>query len=321
MFPSDYRVSYAHTADGARLALTEVRPISPDLSVSPALLVHGFAQTRDAFLAGPIPRQLAARGVRTFVAELRGHGRSRMDLGGRAFSGRQTLFDHLHRDLPALIAHVLEQTGAVRLHYMGHSMGGLLGLARLAELPPFCSVTAWATPLLLGASRPAVGLSARAVLPFLRHSRQVVPMRSLLAGLSGLATYPARAGLRRAVGRWLGLANPDLARRDLLRDLLSQSENESGQIMRQLARLSTTKRPRLCDVDLLSAVRRWPGRLAFVVGTHDIFAAPRSVSPVLSLDQAGPRRLLAIEGGHHVDVVVGRRVATVFDELAAFIRA
>ena len=287
----------------------------------PALLVHGFAQNRRAFLSGPVPGLLAARGVRVFVGELRGHGLSRFDVAGRPFGARRSLDDHVDRDLPALVEHVLRLTGERRLHYMGHSMGGLVGLALLGRSPPFISLTAWATPLYLGASRPAVAVAAWVVRPFLIGSPRSVPMRALLHGVSGLATYPGPRGPRRAVGRWLGLANPDHAPRDHLSELLSQSENESGRIMRALADLPGARRPRLCGVDLVSAVHRWPGRLAFVVGTRDIFAPPPSVTPILRLDQAGPRRLFTIREGHHVDVAVGHPVTALFEDLATFIGA
>lgn len=315
------RVRYAHTTDGVRLALTEVfAPALPAVG-PPALLVHGFAQNRRAFLVGPLPGLLAARGIRVFVGELRGHGLSRSDLAGRPFGARRSLEDHLQRDLPALIARVLEVTGVGRLHYMGHSMGGLVGLARLPDLPPFASFTGWATPLRLGASRPEVGLAARWVRSLPSRSEVSVPMRALLGGVSGVATHPGRTGPIGALGRWLGLTNPDLAPRDRLRQVLSQSENESSQIMRELARLCGARRPRLCGVDLLDAVKRWPGRLAFVVGTRDIFAAPLSIAPVLELDQAGPRRVLSIREGHHVDVAIGYPVGELFADLAGFIGA
>jgi len=44
-----------------------------------------------------------------------------------------TIDDLLLRDLPAAIAFVLARTGAPQLDYVGHSMGGLLVMAHLAE--------------------------------------------------------------------------------------------------------------------------------------------------------------------------------------------
>lgn len=323
----DTRVRFAHTEDGHRLALTEVAAGSGRFSSAPpVLLIHGFAQNRRAFLDGPLPDLLLSRGMAVFVGELRGHGLSRADLMGRPFGGRRTLRDHLALDLPALIKRVLEVTGAAQVHYMGHSMGGLVGLACLPRSPPFASLTAWATPLRLGASRPSVGLASRAVHPILGllgglGAHGSVPMRALLGAVSGVATHAAPSGPRRAFGRWLGLTNPDLAPRDALRRVLSQGEDESSQIMRELSELTATARPTLCGVDLVEALHGWPGRVAFVVGSRDIFAAPLSVAPALSLDQAGARRVFVIREGHHVDVAMGRPVVDLFHELATFIGA
>jgi pimeloyl-ACP methyl ester carboxylesterase len=84
-------------------------------------------------------------GCDVWVAELRGSG----------FSDRPGLFrsnvpyfwafeDHLNRDVPALIDHVLRLTQAPALHWVGHSMGGMLVQAHLAGNPdaPIASATA-----------------------------------------------------------------------------------------------------------------------------------------------------------------------------------
>lgn len=41
--------------------------------------------------------------------------------------------DHLNKDMPAVITYVLQQTGAKQVHWMGHSMGGMLACGLLSQ--------------------------------------------------------------------------------------------------------------------------------------------------------------------------------------------
>ena len=56
--------------------------------------------------------------------------------------------DQLRRDLPAVIRHVLQRTGSTALHWVGHSMGGLLIEAYMAanQNPPLASAVAIGSP-------------------------------------------------------------------------------------------------------------------------------------------------------------------------------
>lgn len=113
--------------DGVRLSVTRYRPASG--SGPAVMLVHGLASNRHTldFDLGPVAgaprslaRYLAARGFDSFVVELRGSGRSECPAQGWDFG------HHLTEDLAALVSWVLETTGREQLHWVGHSMGGLL---------------------------------------------------------------------------------------------------------------------------------------------------------------------------------------------------
>jgi oxygen-independent coproporphyrinogen-3 oxidase len=113
--------------DGVRLALYRARPAEVR-SATPILLVHGTFSNRHFFLGRNergLARYLAERGLDAWVAELRGHGRS--GPAGRAAAWH--FEDWIRRDAPALVARVLEATGAPRLVWVGHSAGGIIGLA------------------------------------------------------------------------------------------------------------------------------------------------------------------------------------------------
>jgi len=130
-------VHFARTDDGWRLALSRYEPAAGARDGrSPALLVHGLAASRIGFDVDPtvsLARDLAARGFDVWALELRGHGQS--DHPG-PFTQRRfgwSFDDYLLRDVPAALALVRRETGRPRVHWIGHSMGGLLLYAHLAR--------------------------------------------------------------------------------------------------------------------------------------------------------------------------------------------
>lgn len=110
----------ATTRDGQRLALWRVRP--EGVARGAVLLLHGLSANRFAFhwpgrsLAG----YLSAYGFDCYVAELRGAGESTPNLPSWSFH------DYLEQDVPALLDAVREASGEDRVHFVGHSMGGIL---------------------------------------------------------------------------------------------------------------------------------------------------------------------------------------------------
>lgn len=119
----------ALTRDRVRLALHHYRGRRE--RQIPVLCCHGLASNRLAFDVDDevsLARHLARRGYDVFLLELRGHGASqRPPRWGWDF-------DHyIERDVPTAIDAVREHTGAERVHFIGHSMGGLLAYAHLAR--------------------------------------------------------------------------------------------------------------------------------------------------------------------------------------------
>ena len=90
--------------------------------------------------------------------------------------------------------------------------------------------------------------------------------------------------------------------------ILGAADPESSLVFHQLARLAGDPRPVLAGVDMIQAVRAWPGRLAAVVGAADIFAGPKSVAPLAEPGHIGLRQVFVVEEGAHVDVTVGHHV-------------
>ena len=111
--------------DGVELALHRVAPSAPARGL-PLLFVHGTFSNRWFFLgARGLARYMADRSFDAWVAELRGHGRSR----GPDRPGSWRFEDWIRLDAPAFIAGVRQATGRDALVWVGHSAGGVVGLA------------------------------------------------------------------------------------------------------------------------------------------------------------------------------------------------
>jgi pimeloyl-ACP methyl ester carboxylesterase len=309
---------FVDAEDGQRLALTEVRREGSDPRPgAPAfLLLHGFAQNRKGFMLGPMPRALLDRDARVFLGELRGHGDSVVD-----DSQSWSMQTHLELDCPVLMESVRARAGVERLHLVGHSMGGLLGCALLAGEPPLASLTAMATPLLLGASRPLIRLASFLIGPFatLAPKPRRVPMHHFLAALAGPLSAPEARGPLRLLQRATRLANPEAAFPEALREILASADPESPKVMEELARNAVLLQPKLAGVDLVAAVKAARIPLAAVVGSADIFAPRAAVALLDGDDHAGPRRILELPGGTHVDSIMGHHVPETIDSLWDFL--
>jgi predicted alpha/beta hydrolase len=106
--------------DGVRLCLSRLRPVGPPRAA--AILVHGLGANRFA-LHNPrrsFAEHLAAKGFDCFVVELRGAGAS--DRPTRPWD----LDDYLDLDLPAVIDAVSREAKGLPLHWIGHSLGGVM---------------------------------------------------------------------------------------------------------------------------------------------------------------------------------------------------
>jgi len=125
-------VLFARTGDDWTIALS--RYGSRAERRYPVVLCHGLAANRhvwDLEASRSLARHLADTGFDVFALELRGHGRSEKPPYGKK-TYDWSFFDYVQRDAPAAIDAVVRTTGASKVHWVGHSMGGILLLARLA---------------------------------------------------------------------------------------------------------------------------------------------------------------------------------------------
>jgi len=131
--PCDERHT-ARTADGWGLALYRYRVEGASAS-APVLLCHGLLTNRfnmDLDETHSLARYLRRSGFDTWVMELRGHGGSRRlaTNGNRPYDW--TIDEYVQIDLPAAVEYVNRETGGRGVHWVGHSLGGMILYAACA---------------------------------------------------------------------------------------------------------------------------------------------------------------------------------------------
>lgn len=188
-------IHFVRAADGWRLALWRLRPRGEAKAV-PVILCHGLWANRFNMDFGPglsLARHLAEAGFDVFVLELRGSGFSR-DPGPGGPTGRATRdygFDtHVTLDAPAALAEVRRLTGADRVFWVGHSMGGMLGyvLAGGPEGAALAGLVAVGSPVSFGDRGGLARRAARLLGPLAWLRTR--PIQALLAPLSGWVSPP-----------------------------------------------------------------------------------------------------------------------------------
>jgi pimeloyl-ACP methyl ester carboxylesterase len=119
---------------------------------TPVILCHGLAANRYNFDLGPeksLARYLQDRGFDVWVLELRGRGYSRK-IGKKAdrYLNPYVFDDYVTKDASAALDHIRGVTGASRVHWVGHSMGGLIlyGLLQGPRAGEIASGVAVASP-------------------------------------------------------------------------------------------------------------------------------------------------------------------------------
>ncbi|MEW6443960.1 MAG: alpha/beta fold hydrolase [bacterium] len=131
--PGYQEIHLVATPDGGKISLYRYPPQGVRRAL-PVILCHGLAANRFNFDLGEdvsLARTLGREGYDVWVLEVRGRGMSRRNgrNGGNSLFhyARPHPFDtYVREDGPAAIAYVRAKTGADRVHWIGHSMGGLI---------------------------------------------------------------------------------------------------------------------------------------------------------------------------------------------------
>lgn len=119
---SGEQLHHTTTEDGVRIGIWRHTPDHTNPG-EPVLVVHGLGVNHYHMDLGErcsVAEYLSSRGYDCWVVELRGRGISETPDESWNFD------DFAQRDLPSAVDYVLEQTGKSMVHFVGHSMGGML---------------------------------------------------------------------------------------------------------------------------------------------------------------------------------------------------
>ncbi len=126
------------TKDDWKLTIEHFAPTGGEKKKYPILICHGLGANRQYFKGkdqDSLIANLTRAGYDVWLMDLRG----RAEAGDTGYwFGKHTytysMDEYVNEDLDAAIGHVLAQTGAGKLNYIGHSMGGIIMHARLGTL-------------------------------------------------------------------------------------------------------------------------------------------------------------------------------------------
>lgn len=128
------------TADDWTLTVEHLPSLNPAAKRKyPVLICHGLGANREYFKTkddDSLVRNLQRAGYDVWLMDLR--GRVEAAETGYWFGKHTYSYDidaYIQHDLDAALRFVLQQTGAQKVNYIGHSMGGIIMYARLGTLP------------------------------------------------------------------------------------------------------------------------------------------------------------------------------------------
>jgi pimeloyl-ACP methyl ester carboxylesterase len=274
---------YARTRDQWRLAMYRYPPRRGSHR-TPVLLCHGMASNRWN-MDGPgrisLARYLVGHGYDVWLVELRGAGRSTTPTWWNGKSYSWTFEDYVHHDAPAALRLVLRETGARQVHWVGHSMGGMIAYALL--MGPVHGKIASAVTL----GSPTMSKVGHPLLDF------GVPYRSLLRYLPARVPIGTLARLGAPFARLLAIALDDTvselgwcegnADLPLLRSLmLTAVDDLPASLLREFARWYDTKAmsDRYGMFDFTDNLERVTAPILVIAGSKDRLTPPRDLEAV-----------------------------------------
>lgn len=323
-------LTHVTTADGWQIALHRLDPpAGVPRRPTPVIVCHGVASNRFNFEAtGPasLPRALARQGWVVHLLELRGGGESEQPGWFSDHGWTYSFDDYVRQDLPAAIEHVAAGSPTGQVHWVGHSMGGMVlygylatqGSARVRSAallgsPPY------------GPSHLRTLNELTALWPLVAAVFDRVP-----AGRLGALAAPVATPARHPAIHLLW--NPDNLAPATARRLAAHGTSDiSATAFGQIARSTAERRLTSVDgrVDYTAQLGRITAPLFLVAGAADGLAPPGLLMQVFDAVGAADKRLevAARANGYlndygHLDLVVGRHApAEIFGQVARWIAA
>lgn len=309
------RTFWVRTHDGWRLSLYRY-PTRPRAHRTPVLLCHGMSSNRWN-MDGPgrqsLARFLAWRGYDAWVIELRGAGRSTRPTLWNRKGYDWTFEDYVQHDGPAALQKVLRQTGAEQVHWVGHSMGGMIAYALLMSpaQEKLASVVTLGSPTMSQVGHPLLdlGVPYRSLLRFLPDRVPIGVLSRLAAPLA-----PFIAGGIEQAGASFGFA-PGNSDSRLLRTLMwTAIDDLPASLLREFARWYDTKAmsDRYAIFDFTEHLERIRTPLMIVAGEKDDLTPVRDLEYVYEQVASEDKEFHVLGTEHgcrrdygHVDLVLG----------------
>jgi pimeloyl-ACP methyl ester carboxylesterase len=290
------------TPDGWHITLYRYCGDTPG---EPVLLCHGLSGNRFNFaypLGRSIVDHLVNAGYDCWAVELRGC-RSSMPPPGKTL--HDVCFeDYVHQDLPTAIAHILRNADGERIHWIGHSMGGMLLYAyELAH-----GRDALASGITLGTPPGFDGV---------RHSRHTVALAIMTRFPQSSAvllrlTTPIIPLLR--ISNTIAPINWDNMQSGV--HFYNLMELPPPRVLAQFSQWTQTNEWRLDDghLDVLTGLRTLATPLLTIGGAADSLAPPRNLEEFHEHLPGDDKALLILSRANgnsadynHVDLVFSRR--------------
>lgn len=306
----------ARTRDGWHIALYRF-PCSQNAHRTPVVLCHGMGSNRRN-MDGPgrlsLARYLARRGYDTWVLELRGAGNSTRPNWWNGKRYDWTFEDYVHHDARAALRVVLRETGAEQVHWVGHSMGGMIAYALLMSPAhsKIASAITLGSPTMSQVGHPLLDFG----IPFASLLRYL-PAR-LPSGTFARLASPA-AGLVPLLGHRalsdLGFHESNIDRPLLQILMLTAVDDIPVSLLREFARWYETKS--MSDVyamfDFTEHLERIAAPLFVIAGSKDELTPARDLRRVYERVRSADKefRIVGREHGFrtdysHADLVLGR---------------
>ncbi len=309
------RLYRARTRDDWRLALYRYVP-RRGAHRTPVLLCHGMSSNRWN-MDGPgrvsLARYLRRHGYDVWIVELRGAGRSTRP---RLWNGKRydwRFEDYVYHDAPAALRTVLRETSARQLHWVGHSMGGMIAYALLMGpvQSKIASAVTLASPTMSDVGHPMLdfGLPYRGLL---RYAPSRIPVGTLARVGAPLAPLLARL-LNNSIAE-LGWHRGNADWRLLRALMLTAVDDTPASLLREFARWYETKAmvDRYGMFDFTEQLERITTPICIIAGGKDGLTPPRDLQQVYERIASRDKQFRIIGRAHgsahdysHADLVLG----------------
>jgi pimeloyl-ACP methyl ester carboxylesterase len=308
----------AHTLCVTRCSLTSATPASTG---APVILCHGLGSNRHTFLL-PVQRNivhmLLEDGWDVWLAELRGHGLSKT---GIDWESPWDVNDYI-ADACAFTDFVAGRRSGAAVHWIGHSLGGIIGIA-MASLdvpPPLASVVAVASSFFYCDS---VFRKLSFLVPAIT-SIAFLPADTIMR-LQAPLSFRFVSNLADSVMAWRSNVDPDVGRQLLSSNFEPISKKVTLQLSTGMLDAGILHRDGLPFCSALSNCRV---PVFLIAGDRDKQCPPHSVQRLFELlPQSTPHKYHCfgksdgcVDHYGHFDLLIGLRVeGEVFPSISAFL--